>query len=148
MEFIEQDATGRFQLTPATQFEGPFEKPVTIPMQNALLIKPVHDAYTQNGRICGTCHTIHLPVLDAKSEPEHSDECHLGKFSYEQATYLEWVNSGYQNVIDSAKNLAIHYNYRGDQQIARQQGQLDIRAGAGRGGAGALGCGAGEGPLR
>jgi hypothetical protein len=106
MQFIEEDATGRFQYTPADQLEGPFEKPVTIPMDNSLAIKPVHDSYTQSARICGACHTIHLPVLDAKDDAAHaqSDECHLSKFSYEQATYLEWVNSGYQNVINPSKN--------------------------------------------
>ena len=107
MQFIEEDATGRFQLTPATQFEGPFEKPVTIPMQNTLAIKPVHDTYTQNGRICGTCHTIHLPVLDATAagaEHAKTEECQQEKFSYEQATYLEWVNSSFQNVINPSKN--------------------------------------------
>jgi hypothetical protein len=106
MQFIEEDATGRFQLTPANQFEGPFEKPVTIPMKNSFGIEPVHDAYTQSGRICGTCHTIHLPVLDARPEATEAkaEECHPERFSYEQATYLEWVNSSYQNVIDPSKN--------------------------------------------
>lgn len=103
MEFIEQDATGRFQLTPADQLEGPFETPVTIPMKNTLGITPVHDKYTQNARICGTCHTIHLPVLDFVEQPAahaKAEECQNEKFSYEQATYLEWVNSSFQNVIN------------------------------------------------
>jgi hypothetical protein len=107
MQFIEQDATGRFELTPAGQFEGPFEKPQTIPMKHTLGIDPVHDSYTQNGRICGTCHTIHLPVLDATeggAEHAKAEECQNEKFSYEQATYLEWVNSAFQNVINPAKN--------------------------------------------
>jgi hypothetical protein len=107
MQFIEEDATGQFQLTAADGLEGPFEKPVEIPMHNSLGIKPVHDSYTQNGRICGSCHTIHLPVIDAKpAEAAHAsnEECHLERFSYEQATYLEWVNSAYQNVINPSKN--------------------------------------------
>jgi hypothetical protein len=106
MQFIEEDATGRFQLTPPGTLEGPFEKPATIPMKHALDIEPVHDNYTKSGRICGTCHTIHLPVLDAKSDAAHAqpDECHNEKFSYEQATYLEWVNSAFQNVINPSKN--------------------------------------------
>jgi hypothetical protein len=103
MEFIEQDATGKFQLTAADGLEGPFKNPVTLPMKNTLGVQPVHDAYTQNGRICGTCHTIHLPVLDAISQPEKeakAEACQQEKFSYEQATYLEWVNSSFQNVIN------------------------------------------------
>lgn len=102
MEFIEQDATGRFQLTNADQLEGPFENPVTIPMKNTLGVVPAHDSYTQNARVCGTCHTIHLPVLDAINETakeKKAEECQQEKFSYEQATYLEWVNSSFQNVV-------------------------------------------------
>lgn len=105
MQFIEEDATGRFQYTPADQLEGPFEKPVEIAMKNALAIKPVHDDYTKNARICGTCHTIHLPVLDATETPaQHAKtaECQQEKFSFEQATYLEWLNSAFQNEIGPA----------------------------------------------
>jgi len=103
MQFIDDDATGQFQYTPADELHGPFEKPVTIPMNNSLLIKPVHDSYTQNARICGTCHTIHLPVLDAAETGQEHDktaECQAEKFSFEQATYLEWINSAYENEID------------------------------------------------
>lgn len=109
MQFIERDATGKFQLTPPDQLEGPFEKPVTIPMKNALGIDPVYDDYTKHGRFCGTCHTIHLPVLDAIDDPEDkakAEACQQEKFSYEQATYLEWVNSSFQNVITGSNRSA------------------------------------------
>ncbi len=109
MEFIEQDATGNFALTKADTLEGPFENPVTLPMKNTLGVNPVHDAYTQNARICGTCHTIHLPVLDAIDQPEKeakAEACQQEKFSYEQATYLEWVNSAFQNVISDPTRFA------------------------------------------
>lgn len=109
MEFIEQDATGRFALTPADGLEGPFENPVTLPMKNTLGVQPLHDKYTQNARICGTCHTIHLPVLDAIEQPEKeakAEACQQEKFSYEQATYLEWVNSAFQNVINDPTRYA------------------------------------------
>lgn len=105
MQFIDEDATGRFQYTPAGQMEGPFEKPVTIPMNNTFGVKPVYDDYTKNARICGTCHTIHLPVLDAAATPlaaEKTEECQQEKFSFEQATYLEWLNSAFENEIDPA----------------------------------------------
>jgi hypothetical protein len=106
MQFIDEDATGRFQYTPAAEIEGPFEKPVTIPMNNAFGIKPVHDEYTKNARICGTCHTIHLPVLDAP-EPgaaHKTSDCHQEDFSFEQATYLEWLNSAFEDEIDPANH--------------------------------------------
>ena len=43
--------------------------------------------YMKSSRMCGSCHTIDLPVVDG--EP--------GQHSLEQVTYLEWLNSGYQN---------------------------------------------------
>ena len=110
MQFIAEDGAGCFQNTGADELEGPFDKPVTIPMQNSLGVKPVHDAYTQSARICGTCHTIPLPVLDARTPGAHavsgkcqSEQCQTETCSYEQATYLEWVNSAYQNVIKPAQ---------------------------------------------
>ena len=41
----------------------------------------------QSSRMCGSCHTIDLPVVDGKP----------GQTSLEQVTYLEWLNSQYQN---------------------------------------------------
>ena len=110
MQFIDEDATGRFQYTPADELHGPFEKPVTIPMNHSLLIKPVHDSYTLNARICGTCHTIHLPVLDAIDTPQEANravECQAAKFSFEQATYLEWLNSAYEDEVDPASHQSV-----------------------------------------
>jgi hypothetical protein len=102
MTFIDREATGKFQLTASDELEGPFEKPAETPMKHSLNIKPVHDDYTKSARICGTCHTIHLPVVDAVDEPKaHATAaaCQDEKFSFEQATYLEWINSAYQNEI-------------------------------------------------
>lgn len=109
MAFIDREATGRFQLTPADQLEGPFEQPATVPMDHSLGIKPVHDSYTKSARICGTCHTIHLPVLDATDDPQERqtvEACQQEKFSFEQATYLEWLNSSYQNEIGPETNAS------------------------------------------
>ena len=106
MQFIDEDATGKFQYTPADQLEGPFEKPVTVAMKSSLEITPVHDDYTKNARLCGTCHTIHLPVIDAADEGDKNKtaECQAEKFSFEQATYLEWLNSAYENEIDPSRH--------------------------------------------
>jgi hypothetical protein len=98
MRFIAEHSTGRFRYTPAAELTGPFEKPVTIPMSNSLGVKPVHDRYTKNPRLCGTCHAIDLPILDATGT-EHAT-------SFEQATYLEWLNSAYENEIDPARHPA------------------------------------------
>jgi len=108
-QFLRKTITGQFQLTPPDQLGGPFEEPITIPMKNGLGITPVHDTYTKSSRICGTCHAINLPVLDTASEetidersgkgPDPYDDCPLGNghCSFEQATYLEWLNSAFQN---------------------------------------------------
>ena len=56
-------------------------------MANAIGITPRFSSYLQSSRMCGSCHTIDLPVVDG--EP--------GQRSLEQVTYLEWLNSQYQN---------------------------------------------------
>jgi hypothetical protein len=133
MQFIDEDATGRFQYTAADELHGPFEKPVTIPMKHSLEINPVHDSYTTNARICGTCHTIHLPVIDAADTPAHENktqECQAEKFSFEQATYLEWLNSAYENEIDPASHHSAKScqdcHMRGELNEAQIQTQIAV----------------------
>jgi hypothetical protein len=110
-EFLKKEITGFFKYTKPEELSGPFEKPVTVPMKNGLDIVPVHDTYTKSSRICGTCHAINLPVLDAKSDatldersgkgPDPFDNCPFGNghCSFEQGTYLEWLNSSFQDEI-------------------------------------------------
>lgn len=110
-DFLRTTITGHFLYTPADQLGGPFENPSIPPMKNSLGITPVHDDYMKNSRICGTCHAINLPVLDAKADasvdersghgPDPYDNCPLGdgRCSFEQGTYLEWLNSAFQNEI-------------------------------------------------
>ncbi|HZI18638.1 MAG TPA: cytochrome P460 family protein [Pyrinomonadaceae bacterium] len=90
--FLENSITGKFRTTPAAELVGPFEDKEIVPlaMENALGITPKFDPYIKSSRMCGSCHTIDLPVLDRKpgQAPMHS---------LEQVTYLEWVNSKYQN---------------------------------------------------
>ncbi len=54
----------------------------------SLGVKPKYNPYIQSAQMCGSCHTILLPVLDSP----HTDEK-----SVEQATYPEWLNSQYRN---------------------------------------------------
>ena len=54
--------TGSFMVGSPDKLIGPFEKPEVGPMQTALGIKPVHDATITSSEVCGTCHTVHLPV--------------------------------------------------------------------------------------
>ena len=56
-------------------------------METGVGVKPKYNAYLASSRMCGSCHTIDLPVIDS-SDPK--------AMSIEQATYLEWLNSQYQ----------------------------------------------------
>ena len=87
--FLEHSITGQFQTGKPDELAGPFEDNVIVtdPMNNALGIKPKHDPFIKTSRMCGSCHTINLPVVDQKP---------MGH-NLEQLTYLEWLNSSYQN---------------------------------------------------
>ncbi len=80
--------TGSFLVGPPDELYGQFAEPQTTPMEGALGIKPLHTTAIQSSELCGSCHTVHLPVM-AKS----------GKVVghvYEQATYPEWAFSAYR----------------------------------------------------
>lgn len=88
--------TGNFRLGPPETLYGPFpndqsKEPVkTKPMRHALGITPQAGAQLLSSELCGTCHTVFLPVFD--------DAGKLTGAAYEQTTYLEWLlsdQSGY-----------------------------------------------------
>jgi cytochrome c553 len=92
--------TGKFKVGKPDEIFGPYEDVVTLPMENALGLKPRQTKENQirSSALCGSCHTVVLPILkvgqkyggnpfdDPKVPTEH-----------EQNTYLEWLNSIYQN---------------------------------------------------
>ena len=88
--FLTHQINGVFNLTPHDELHGPFKDGdiTTYPMVTGLNIKPEYNAYIQSSQMCGTCHTIVLPVLD-NPDPH--------KKSVEQATYVEWLNSQYRD---------------------------------------------------
>jgi hypothetical protein len=94
--FLANSITGLFQTGPPDKIFGPFkdEEIVTVPMNNALGAKPVYDPYIKSARLCGSCHTITVPILD---KPPIAPVNPKTPHSIEQATYLEWLNSEYQN---------------------------------------------------
>jgi len=106
--------TGNFLLGPETEIYGPFESPKTKLMENSLAIKPIHNAKAlMSSEMCGTCHTIHLPVLDDPKEGS-SDETGkrgdpLKRFPkvYEQTTYPEWAFSAYRTGQSDGKELPL-----------------------------------------
>jgi hypothetical protein len=79
--------TGSFLVGPPDNLYGPFKDPKTGPMKSALGITPKHDATMLSPEVCGTCHTVHLPVLH-----EGKTLAHI----YEQTTYPEWAFSAYR----------------------------------------------------
>ena len=68
---------------------GPFDNPPEHPMEMGVGLKPKQSDFISESRLCASCHTVHLPVFDEKGEE-------VGKF-YEQTTYIEWLNSSYQD---------------------------------------------------
>jgi hypothetical protein len=93
--FLENYINGTFALTPPDQLNGPFKDDVitTYPMDTSLGVKPKYNPYIQTSQMCGSCHTIVLPVLDSPRP---------GATEVEQATYPEWLNSQYRNEYGSA----------------------------------------------
>ena len=88
--FLANKINGNFDLTTPDELNGPFKDDVitTYPMSTALGVKPKFNPYIQSAQMCGSCHTIVLPVLD---NPDPN------KKSVEQATYPEWLNSQYRD---------------------------------------------------
>jgi hypothetical protein len=79
--------TGSFLVGPPDALNGPFAEPRTVPMEHALGIRPVHSPAIRSSELCGSCHTVHLPVM-ARGRI-------LG-YTYEQTTYPEWAFSDYR----------------------------------------------------
>jgi hypothetical protein len=116
--FLENSITGQFQMGKPDELFGPFEDKTitTLPMENALGIKPKHNPYIKSSRMCGSCHTINLPNVDDPLKPgekptvlDTSEKNPLFKpykHSIEQATYLEWLNSEFQTEFQPDKAKA------------------------------------------
>jgi hypothetical protein len=90
--------TGNFHIGSPGEVYGPYQDVATLPMKNALGVHPTATADQQikSSNLCGSCHTIILPVYNRQGERVMKD----GKPAvfYEQATYLEWLNSSLTNL--------------------------------------------------
>lgn len=90
--------TGSFLVGPPDQLIGPFENPKTKSMANYMGIDPVHSQNVLSSELCGSCHTVHLPVLhDGKPVAD----------IYEQTTYPEWAFSAYRTGVTPDGNLPL-----------------------------------------
>jgi hypothetical protein len=103
--------TGTFFVGPPNELYGPFENPKLKLMENSLDIKPIHNSTTlMSSEMCGSCHTIHLPVLDnPQGNQGGSADDPLKPFPkvYEQATYPEWAFSAYRTGVADGKPLPL-----------------------------------------
>jgi hypothetical protein len=91
---LEHKINGEFDTGPADKLYGPFENLglITYPMNGALGAKPRYAAYMKDSQLCGSCHTINLPVVDKGRIGNVALQSH----NVEQATYLEWLNSSFE----------------------------------------------------
>jgi hypothetical protein len=88
--------TGQFKLDPPDVVNGPYEEVITLPMKNALNVTPRFGDHVKSSALCGSCHTVVLPVFDTKGN-QVRDKNGKPKEFHEQTTYPEWQNSIYQN---------------------------------------------------
>ena len=68
---------------------GPFPNPVTNQMRNNLGYTPVEGPHTASSGLCGTCHNLETPYVDASGTV-------LGTFP-EQMTWSEWEHSQFNS---------------------------------------------------
>lgn len=91
--------TGKFKLGKPDEIFGPFDPVAIVPMKNALGITPraTKENQIRSSAMCGSCHTVVLPVLKVgeKYKPDVFEK--PPETEHEQNTYLEWLNSVYQD---------------------------------------------------
>jgi len=113
--YLESATTGNFHLGKKGEIYGPFKNEEIAPyaMEHATGLKPTHSDYLKSSQLCGTCHTVALPIVGKPLDAHPSDHANaelmksetvpvFRKFHHhlEQATYLEWLNSAYENEIN------------------------------------------------
>jgi len=89
--------TGQFLTKPPQQIVGPYADPKTYPMEQALGLTPEGGDHLTSSAMCGSCHTVILPVVPGPfrgSDPTNDPTIHS---EHEQTTYFEWRNSAYQD---------------------------------------------------
>ena len=121
LSFLKNNITGNFTTGKPEDLFGPFQdnEIVTDPMNNSIGIKPKHDSYIKSSRMCGNCHTINLPLMD-------SPDADLNKPHLEQLTYLEWLNSGYQNEVGTNSRAQTCQDCHMQTDYSNAKGTLNI----------------------
>ncbi len=98
--------TGKFKIDPPEAINGPYDQLITVPMKNATGITPRYGEHVKTSALCGSCHTVILPVFDSNGQPV-KDRNGKPKEFHEQMTYPEWQNSVYQNEREPIKRETV-----------------------------------------
>ncbi len=88
--------TGQFAVGPPNEIYGPFPNPKAYSMENGLGLAPREAPWIKSSALCGSCHAVILPILDRDQSYTPVTFAAAARV-HEQATYLEWQNSIYQN---------------------------------------------------
>lgn len=91
--------TGNFEINLESQIYGPHANPVTMPMRNNVGYTPTHSPHILKSALCASCHTVVTEAVTSKGE-------HTGTHFHEQALYLEWRNSVFNDEMASPDQLA------------------------------------------
>ncbi|MEP7217284.1 MAG: hypothetical protein ABI876_00125 [Bacteroidota bacterium] len=115
----EETYTGQFKTGPAEEIYGPFADPTVLPMENALGLTPKKTLHNQisSSALCGSCHTVELPILNPGKKYSGDPMSYPGRKSHEQSTYFEWRNSIYSNegkTIPSTARTCQNCHMKGD----------------------------------
>ena len=92
----EASFTGNFSVAPGNEVFGPYDDVKPYPMKTGLALEPQKGAQIASAALCGSCHSVILPRLPLGAGPDAYKDPTVEK-GHEQATYLEWRNSIYQN---------------------------------------------------
>lgn len=76
---------------------GQYTDPLTFPMQNMVRFTPQYGPHMAQSEICGTCHDLKTPFVDASGRPASTTP--ESEFP-EQMVYSEWKNSRYAQASD------------------------------------------------
>jgi hypothetical protein len=112
--------TGDFHVGKPDEIHGPFAGPQQVPMVHALGITPVERTDLTSSKVCGSCHSVVLPVFDGNVPwvPPHAK---LPEIEIEQATYPEWVFSDFRDggpAAQSCQDCHMSTNYPGMAPLA------------------------------
>src|SRR6185295_8724479 len=91
--------TGDFRVGPPEEIHGPFDGPQQVPMDHSLGAKPIEYPLVRSSKVCGSCHSVVLPVFDGDRPWVRPGEKGPKKpeIIIEQATYPEWVFSDFRD---------------------------------------------------